>query len=75
MALLVYLGVMAYLGRGYFIEGDYTYYFGVIGVSLVIIVVLYYVLRMRDRIRQERDKLIENSYKDKERTDDKKVED
>lgn len=72
MALLSYLGVMAYLGRGYLAEGDYAYYFGVIGVSFVIIVLLYFVLRMREKVRNERDEKIKSTYT--QNNDNKKVE-
>lgn len=61
-ALLVYLAVMAYVGRSHLKAGNYTFYFGVLGASLLIIAILYWVLRKRDKIRQERDKRISESY-------------
>ena len=53
LALLVYLAVLAWMARGRLYSGDYLYYFGVIGGSLVIIGLLYLVLRRRDRLRQQ----------------------
>ena len=37
LLLLVYLGVMSYIGYPEFQQGHYLYYFGVIGVTLLII--------------------------------------
>lgn len=72
LALLAYLCVMAYMGRGSLMAGEYLYYFGVIGISLVIIALIYILLRKRDQIRADRDKKLSSSYKDK---DDDKQED
>ncbi|MBQ7691718.1 MAG: hypothetical protein IJT30_11095 [Muribaculaceae bacterium] len=52
LALLVYLAVLAWWARGRLYSGEYLYYFGVIGGSLVIIGLLYLVLRRRDKLRQ-----------------------
>lgn len=70
MALVAYLGVMAYLGRDRLTEGDYLHYFGVIGVSLVIILLVFVLLRKRDKIRAERDEELKNAY-DKDKDKDK----
>lgn len=53
--LAVYLVVMAYIGRGEFLAGNYLYYFGIIGASLVCIVLLHFSLKRRDRLRRERE--------------------
>ena len=55
LVLLVYLAVMSYIGRGEFYAGHYVYYFGIIGVTLVIIVALHFFLRKRERLRRERE--------------------
>ena len=55
LALLIYLAVLAWMARGRFYSGDYLYYFGVIGGSLLIIFLLYLVLRKRDRLRRARE--------------------
>ena len=68
MALLVYLAVLAWLARGRFYSGDYLYYFGVIGGSLVIIGLLYLALRRRDRLRRQWDEEQQyGSYAEKEK--------
>ena len=38
LLLLIYLGVMAYIGRGELAQGRYLYYFGIIALTLVGIV-------------------------------------
>lgn len=53
--MLVYLAVMSYIGRGEFFAGHYLYYFGIIGISLVIIVLLHFSLKRRERLRRERE--------------------
>lgn len=55
--LLVYLAVMATLGYGDFAAGRTTpaEYFGIIAVSLLAIVLLYFNLRYRERLRRNRD--------------------
>lgn len=53
--LLAYLGVMSYIGYPEFQAGHYLYYFGVIGVTLVIILVLHIFLKKRERMREHRE--------------------
>ncbi len=55
LILLVYLLVMAYIGRQQVVAGKYLQYFGVLGVSLVVIVLLHFVLKKKERLREERD--------------------
>ncbi|MDE6048252.1 MAG: hypothetical protein K2G09_00975 [Paramuribaculum sp.] len=55
LILLGYLGVMSYLGRGEFFAGNYLFYFGIIGATLVIIWLLHINLKMREKKREERD--------------------
>lgn len=55
LVLLVYLAVMAYIGRGEFLAGNYLYYFGIIGASLLCIILLRYFLRRREKLAQERE--------------------
>ncbi len=52
--LLVYLGVMSYIGYPEFEQGNYFYYFGVIGVTLLLIAVLHLFLKKRERIHRQR---------------------
>ncbi len=52
--LLVYLIVMAFMGRDILKEGEVLEYFGIIVVSLLCIVGLYYTLRAQERARSRR---------------------
>lgn len=54
--LLIYLSVMSYIGREEFQSGNYLYYFGIIGVSLLCIVLLRMSLKRRERLRNQRQK-------------------
>ena len=62
--MLCYLAVMAYISRKRLADGEYLYYFGVIGISLGIIVLLYFVLKKKERLRQEREERQYGSYED-----------
>ncbi len=54
LILLVYLGVMSYIGFHEYQEGHYLYYFGVIVVTLAIIALLHFFLKKRERQRERR---------------------
>ena len=56
LLLLIYLAVMAYIGWGNYAKGESSalYYFGTIGVTLVIIVILYFNLKRREALRRKR---------------------
>lgn len=66
LCMLAYLAVMAWLGRSRLAAGDYLYYFGVIGISLVIIVLLYFALRRKETLRQRREEELYGTYADEE---------
>lgn len=53
--LIAYLAVMAYIGRGELFAGHYLYYFGIIGCTLIVIVLLHFSLKRRERLRRERE--------------------
>ncbi len=53
--MLAYLAVMAWIGRDRLDRGEYLYYFGIIGVGLVIIVLLYFSLRKKEQLQQRRE--------------------
>lgn len=53
LVLLLYLAVMAWIGRGELAAGRYLYYFGIIGLTLLTIAFLHLVLRQRERRRAE----------------------
>ncbi|MCI8998123.1 MAG: hypothetical protein HFJ95_03905 [Muribaculaceae bacterium] len=56
LLLLAYLGVMSYIGFPEYRQGHYLYYFGVIGVTLIIIGILHLFLKKRERLRHENNK-------------------
>ena len=62
-ALLVYLAVMAAIGYPEYASGRTSalYYFGVIAITLVVLVLLHFSLRRRERYREEREKDIRKS--------------
>lgn len=56
--LLVYLAVMSYIGWPEYVAGHFSalYYFGVIGASVAVIILLHFTLRKRERLRRERER-------------------
>lgn len=52
LLLLLYLGVMAWIGRYELYAGRYVYYFGLITISLCCITALRYFLKKRERNRK-----------------------
>ncbi len=56
LVLLAYLAVMSYIGYGEYAAGRMTplYYFGVIGSTLLIIILLHFFIKKRERLRRER---------------------
>lgn len=52
LLLLAYLGVMAYIGRGELDKGNYLYYFGIIAITLIIILLLHIFLKRRQRTKK-----------------------
>ncbi len=63
--LLIYLAIMAYLGRDMFLRGDYLEYFSILGVTLLIIIFLRWILKRRDSLRQQRRQEQERGKQDK----------
>lgn len=61
LLLLVYLAFMAFIGFDYFRAGNYLMYFGTIGVTLVVIIILHFALKRSERLRKEREEDIKNS--------------
>lgn len=53
--LLIYLGVMAYIGWSKFISaGQYIEYIAIILITLIVIFLLRIVLRKKERLKMER---------------------
>lgn len=61
IVLLAYLAVMSYIGRGELQQGHYLYYFGIIGSTLVIITILHFVLKRREKLAAGRKNNIKKS--------------
>ena len=61
--LLIYLGVMSYIGYPQYASGNFSplYYFGVIGLSLCIIMLLFFFIKKREQLRKERKDDIEHA--------------
>ncbi|MBR5550513.1 MAG: hypothetical protein IKV83_01155 [Muribaculaceae bacterium] len=57
LALLAYLGIMSCIGYDGYASGEFSalYYFGVIAVSLLVIILLHFSLKRRERLRRERE--------------------
>lgn len=54
--LLVYLAVMAYMGREKLFAGNYLEYFGILIVTLLCIAILFFTLRKQEQIRERKQK-------------------
>ncbi len=61
-ALLVYLGVMSYIGYPAYRSGRFSaaYYFGTIAFTIAVIIVLRIFLRKRDQYRSRREHDMKN---------------
>lgn len=57
LALLIYLAVMCYIGYDGYVSGEFSalYYYGVIAGSLLVIILLHFSLKRRERLRKERE--------------------
>lgn len=69
--LLLYLAVMAYLGRDKLIAGNYLEYFGILIVTLLCILFLFFTFRKQEQVRERRRKEMEakQEMKDTDTTD------
>ncbi len=72
LIMLAYLGVMAWVGRDRLVRGEYLYYFGIIGVGLVIILLLYLSLRKKEQLQQRREQEQYGTYADEEEKEEEK---
>ena len=61
LCLLIYLAVMAWMGRARLADGEY--------LSLLIILALYWSLRRKEKLREQHDEDIYGTYADKEPSD------
>ena len=53
LLLVIYLAVMAYFGRGMLLSGNYWEYFSIIGVTLLVIFILRWAMKRREKIKQD----------------------
>lgn len=58
IVLLAYLAVMSYIGYPDYAAGRSSalYYFGIIGATLLVIILLHFSLKRRERLRSERER-------------------
>lgn len=63
LVLAIYLAVMASIGYSDYAEGHTSalFYFGTIGITVVILVLLHFSLKRREKLRRERLDDIEQS--------------
>ena len=61
--LLIYLAVMAYMGREKLFAGNYVEYFGILVVTLLCILILFFTLRKQEAVRERRRRELEESEK------------
>ncbi|MDE5662207.1 MAG: hypothetical protein K2F91_01420 [Muribaculaceae bacterium] len=56
LILAIYLAVMAYIGYPEYAAGRTSalYYFGIIGITSIILILLHFNLKKRERLRRER---------------------
>lgn len=56
LILAIYLAVMAYIGYPEYAAGRTSalYYFGIIGITIIILILLHFNLKKRERLRRER---------------------
>lgn len=73
--MLAYLAAMAWIGRDRLDRGEYLYYFGIIGVGLLIIVLLYFSLRKKEQLQQRREEEQYGNYDDTKNTDQEQEKD
>ena len=60
ICLFIYLMEMAYIGRHILYAGDYLQYFGIIAATIVVIVLLHFSLKKKERLREEREDDLKN---------------
>ena len=63
IALLVYLAAMAWIGYEAYASGQRSAleYFGIIGITILVIVLLHFSLKRRERLKSEREADINSS--------------
>lgn len=60
--LLIYLAVMSYIGYGAYSRGEFSaiYYFGTIIGTILVITLLHFSLKRREKLRKEREHDLKN---------------
>lgn len=67
LALLVYLAAMAFYGRGMLASGEALKYYGVIACTLIVLVVLHFSLKKKEKLREKRENDIYTTYAEEEK--------
>lgn len=70
LALLVYLAYMSYLGLPYFYNGEYLYYFGIIGATIVVVILLHFSLKRKEKLRKKNEEEQYGTYEDNDKATD-----
>ncbi|MCM1451140.1 MAG: hypothetical protein NC102_02690 [Clostridium sp.] len=67
--LLIYLAVMSIMAYPDYRAGVHSslFYFGVIGVTLAVIILLFFFMRKRDQLRAEREADLRQSAREKKK--------
>ena len=68
--LLIYLAFMAYMGRDKLLAGSYLEYFGILIVTLLCILILFFTLRKQEEVRERRRRELEERDKSPKETSD-----
>ena len=49
------MGIRRYIRIVKILAGNYLYYFGIIGITLLCIILLHFFMKKRDKLRRERE--------------------
>ena len=61
LCIAIYFAIIAYMNRDeWLVNGNFWSYWGKIAIEVVILVVLSFVIKRRDKYRSEREKNIQN---------------
>lgn len=70
--LLIYLAIMAYMGRDKLLAGIYLEYFGILIVTLLCITILFFTMRKQEQIRDRKQRELEEKEHDTPKPEEEK---
>ena len=70
--LLIYLAIMAYMGRDKLLAGNYLEYFGILIVTLLCITILLFTMRKQEQIRDRKQRELEEKEHDTPKPEEEK---